>query len=154
MFRSPFSPLSLFLPLVFVFMAGCSTVSGPGAESVTVNAHSGLEVEGAANAVFQDHGYTEMGSKNNVLTYEKPGSKTDQMLYGDFEDSRMTDRVKVTIDPLDNGSRFRLTAVAFAVRQPTGHFAGDTSFEDPIRRLQVFSSQLEHILSEIKARLH
>jgi len=66
----------------------------------------------------------------------------------------MTDRVKVTIDPLNDGTRFRLTAVAYAVRQPTGHFAGDNSFEDPIRRLQVFSSQLEHILGEIKARLH
>lgn len=154
MSRSPFSPLLLLLPLVLAFVSGCTTVKeGPGATSAIVNAHSGMDVEGACNAVFQDHGYTEMSSEKGVLTYEKPGSKTDQMLYGDFEDSRMTDRVKATVEPLE-GTRFRITLVAYAVRQPTGHFAGDNSFEDPIRRLQLFSSQLGHILDEIKARLH
>ena len=94
-----------------------------------------------------------MSSMKGTLIFERPGRKTDEMLYGDFSDSKMTDRVRVVIDPIDV-THFRITCVGYAVRQPTGHFEGDTSLEDPVRRFQFFSSQFSQMLREVKARLH
>jgi hypothetical protein len=125
-----------------------------GATSETVAASMGAEVETAVGAVFEAHGYSQMSSpERGALVFERPGSKTDEMLYGDFSDSKTTDRVKVTIEPVDV-THFRVTCVGYAVRQPTGHFEGDTSLEDPVRRFQLFSSQFSKMLQEVKARLH
>ena len=154
----------MFRPASFCFrlLAACSILAvmgcgsmkeGLGATSDTMTANMGMDVETAVGAVFEAHGYSQMSSDKGTLIFERPGSKTDEMLYGDFSDSKTTDRVRVIIDPIDP-THFRVTCVGYAVRQPTGHFEGDTSMEDPVRRFQLFSSQFSQMLREVKARLH
>jgi len=154
MSRPTFVPLRALAALSLFMLTSCATFrDGPGATSATVSARSGMDVEEAVGAVFTSHGYTQKSSDKGTIVFEKPGSHTDVMLYGDFDDNKMTDRVRVTIDPVDGG-HFRITCVGYAVREATGHFAGDTSMEDPIRRLQLFSTQFSHMLDEVKARVH
>jgi hypothetical protein len=155
MFRPSFLPIRLCAAFLILLVTGCDSMKGGlGATSETVTASMGMEVETAVGAVFEAHGYTQMSSpERDALIFERPGSHTDEMLYGDFSDSKMTDRVKVVIDPID-ASHFRITCVGYAVKQPTGHFEGDTSLEDPVRRFQLFSSQFSKMLREVKARLH
>ena len=143
----------LLIVASLLFITGCAAITdGPGATSATVTAPSGMNVEAAVTAVFGAHGYSKAGSDKETLVFERPGSRADQLLYGDFEETPMKDRVKVRIESTDSG-RFRITCVGYAVRVPTGHFAGDASLEDPIRRLQLFSSQLSRMLTEVKERL-
>jgi hypothetical protein len=154
MFRPVFSPVWLLAAFSILLMTGCASMKeGLGSTSETVTARVGMDVETAVGAVFGAHGYSQMSSDKGTLIFERPGSKTDEMLYGDFSDSKTTDRVRVVIDPID-GSHFRVTCVGYAVRQPTGHFEGDTSLEDPVRRFQLFSSQISQMLREVKARMH
>ena len=155
MFRPAFSAVRLFAAFLILLMTGCAATlkEGMGATSETVTAPMGEAVESAVGVVFEAHGYSQMSSSKGTLIFERPASKTDEMLYGDFSDSKLTDRVRVVIDPLDN-NRFRVTCVGYAVKQPTGHFEGDTSLEDPVRRFQFFSSQFSKMLQEVKARLH
>jgi hypothetical protein len=154
MFRPAFAPVRLLAVFLFLLAAGCATMKeGMGATSVTVTASTGNDVESAVGVVFEAHGYSQMSSMKGTLIFERPGSKTDEMLYGDFSDSKTTDRVRVVIDPID-GRHFRITCVGYAVRQPTGHFEGDTSLEDPVRRFQLFSTQFSKMLQEVKMRLH
>jgi hypothetical protein len=154
MFHPAFSPVRLFATVLVLLVTSCATMKeGMGATSETVTASMGMEVEAAVGAVFEGHGYSQMSSEKGTLIFERPGSKTDEMLYGDFSDSKMTDRVRVIIDPIDV-NHFRITCVGYAVKQPTGHFEGDTSLDDPVRRFQLFSSQFAKILREVKARLH
>ena len=154
MFRPAFFPTWLLAAFFIVLATGCASMKeGLGATSETVTASMGMDVETAVGAVFEGHGYSQMSSEKGTLIFERPGSKTDEMLYGDFSDSKMTDRVRVVIDPID-ATHFRVTCVGYAVKQPTGHFEGDTSLDDPIRRFQLFSSQFAQMLREVKARLH
>jgi len=154
MFRTAFSPVRLLAMVSILLVTGCATFKeGMGATSETVSAHMGMEVETTVGAVFEGHGYSQMSSEKGTLIFERPGSKTDEMLYGDFSDSKMTDRVRVVIEPID-ASHFRITCVGYAVKQATGHFEGDTSMDDPVRRFQLFSSQFAQMLREVKTRLH
>jgi hypothetical protein len=154
MFRPMLAPVRLLAAFLILLVTGCAMMKdGMGATSETVTAGLGAEVESAVGVVFEAHGYSQMASDKGTLVFERPGSKTDEMLYGDFSDDKTTDRVRVTIEPID-GTHFRVTCVGYAVRQPTGHFEGDTSLEDPVRRFQFFSSQFSKMLKEVKARLH
>jgi hypothetical protein len=154
MFRPAFFPTRLLAAFFIVLATGCASMKeGLGATSETVTASMGMDVETAVGAVFEGHGYSQMSSDKGTLIFERPGSKTDEMLYGDFSDSKTIDRARVVIDPIDE-THFRITCVGYAVRQPTGHFEGDTSLEDPVRRFQLFSTQFSQMLREVKARLH
>jgi hypothetical protein len=153
MFRPLFFPVWLCAALLVLFVSGCGSMKeGLGSTSVTVTASTGDDVETTVGAVFEGHGYSQTSSEKGTLIFDRPGSKTDEMLYGDFSDSKLTDRVRVVIDPID-GSHFRITCVGYAVKQPTGHFEGDTSLEDPVRRFQLFSTQTMQMLREVKSRL-
>jgi hypothetical protein len=142
MFRPMLAPVRLLAAFLILLVTGCAMMKdGMGATSETVTAGLGAEVESAVGVVFEAHGYSQMASDKGTLVFERPGSKTDEMLYGDFSDDKTTDRVRVTIEPID-GTHFRVTCVGYAV------------LEDPVRRFQFFSSQFSKMLKEVKARLH
>src|SRR5262245_45977027 len=58
-------------------------------------------VKGAATIVFQDHGYKLSRMDKETLVFEKPGSNWDNLAYGNWMESKVWDRCKVTLDTVD-----------------------------------------------------
>src|SRR4051812_44258266 len=115
----------LLLLLCTVVLSGCALFEpgGPSA-AITVKGHSRSQVQDVVERVFIDEGYKPYTRMLDGIMFEKEASKSDRLLYGDWGDGQVTQRVKVTISP-DKEDYFRLRCMSFVARE-----AHDVSFED------------------------
>src|SRR5262245_57933567 len=104
----------------------------PGA-ATTVRARSAFQVSDVLERVFVDEGYQAVQRARDSMTFERPGSKTDRVLYGNWLGGDMAQRIKVTI--VSRGDEtYRLRAAPSVVRDPH-----DLGFEDSHRRFEFHS---------------
>jgi hypothetical protein len=126
-------------------LASC-TLFEPGGPSaaITVKAESAYLVTDVVERVFIDEGYKPISRTGDGLTFEGKASKTDEIFYGDWNESDVSQRVKVVIAN-GSGDTFRVRCMPFVVRDPH-----DVSFEDEHRRMQIFSLHYGKMLREVR----
>jgi hypothetical protein len=137
----------LLLALCLLFLPAC-TIFEPGGPSaaITVRARNSFQVADVVERVFVDRGYQPILRESDGITFEREGTKTDRLLYGDWDDRRVTRRVKVTV--ASAGERaYRLRCIPFVTRDPH-----DVSFEDQHRSPQVFSFHFSALLREVRGQ--
>lgn len=137
--------LRLFLLAHCAALSSCTLLEpgGPSA-AMTVKAHSAFKVSDVVERVFVDEGYQTILRTADGLTFEHKASKTDQVLYGDWNEGEITQRVKVTIAS-GGDETYRVRCIPFVVRDPH-----DVSFEDQHRRMQLFSFHYSRLLREVR----
>jgi hypothetical protein len=140
-----FPRLLLALGAAVFALASCTLLEpgGPSA-ALTVKAHSAFHVTDVVERVFVDDGYQTILRTGDGLTFERKATKTDKLLYGDWNEGEVTQRVRVTIASLGE-EKFRLRCIPFVVRDPH-----DVSFEDQHRRMQLFSFHYGSLLREVR----
>jgi len=139
--------ICLFLALAFaaVSLPSC-TLFEPGGPSaaMTVRARSSFHVTDVVERVFVDDGYQTILRTGDAVTFERKASKTDSLFYGDWNESEVTQRVRVTV--ATNGEeKYRVRCTPFVVRDPH-----DVSFEDQHRRFDLISPHLSSLLKEVR----
>ncbi|MGB8168251.1 MAG: hypothetical protein WCF18_12210 [Chthoniobacteraceae bacterium] len=116
---------------------------GPSA-AITVKARSAFNVTDVVERVFVDEGYQTILRTGDGVTFERKATKTDQVLYGDWNEGEVTQRAKVTI--ASNGEElYRVRCIPYVVRDPH-----DVSFEDQHRRMQLYSFHYSKLLKEVR----
>jgi hypothetical protein len=136
---------ALLLLAAAVSLSSCALLEpgGPSA-ALTVHAHSAFNVSDIVERVFVDDGYQTILRTGDGLTFETKASKTDKLLYGDWNEGEVTQRVRVNIASLGE-EKFRLRCIPFVVRDPH-----DVSFEDQHRRMQIVSFHYGSLLREVR----
>ncbi len=122
------------------------TLLEPGSPSaaVTVKARSSFDVSSILERVFVDDGYQTIQRTGDGITFESKASKTDNLLYGNWNESKVTQRVTVTIASRGDET-YRLRCLPSVVRDPH-----DVSFEDQHRRFQPFSLHYGSLMREVR----
>ncbi len=101
---------------------GCRTTdtSGTGSmASVTITNSSPGAVSGATIDVFENDGYKLARRDKELLVFEKQASKMSDLAYGNWTESRVWSRVKVTVKPVGE-STVQLSGTGFLVRDKGG----------------------------------
>jgi hypothetical protein len=138
-------PRLLLLTLCAVFSSCTLFEPGGPTAAITVKSHSAFKVTDVVERVFVDDGYQPIQRTGDSITFEHKATKADQMMYGDWNEGEITQRVKLAIAPLGNGDDFRVRCTPFVVRDPH-----DISFEDEHRRVQLFSFHYTSLLREVR----
>ena len=135
--------------LLFLPVTACSVLEkGSPSASTKIAADSETDIEAAITDVFRGHGYTVLSRNSAGIVLERPGSKTDNLLYGNWNDAPPPiDRVRVTIAPGKTGI-FLVSCFPSVVRG-----GGDLQFQDSQRRLQPFSFHYGALLREVRSVL-
>ena len=130
---------------LLAFLPAC-TILEPGGPSaaVTVKARSSFDVTAIIERVLVDDGYQPIQRTGDGITFERKASKTDTMLYGNWNESEVTQRVRVAIASRGDET-YRLRCIPYVVRDPH-----DVSFEDQHRRAQLFSFHYSSLLREVR----
>lgn len=140
-----FSRLLIVICSASVCLPSC-TILEPGGPSaaITVKARSVFNVTDVVERVFVDDGYQTTQRTGESMTFESKATRTDKLLYGDWLEGDITQRVRVTIT--SNGEeRYRVRCIPYVVRDPH-----DVSFEDQHRRAQLFSFHYSSLLKEVR----
>ena len=131
--------------LAAVCLSSCAIFEpgGPSA-AITMKARSAFDVTSVVERVFVDEGYQTTQRTGEGLTFERSASRMDNVLYGDWNEGDVVQRVRVTI--VSKGEeRYRLGAIPYVVRD-----AHDVSFEDQHRRAQLFSFRYRRLLKDVR----
>ena len=141
----PFLRLLVTLGGAITCLSSCAILE-PGAPSaaITVKARSSFQVTDVVERVFVDHGYQTTLRTAEGLTFERKASRMDNLLYGDWNEGEVVQRVKVTIASKGE-ERYRLGCIPYVVRDPH-----DISFEDQQRRTQIFSLRYRSMLRDVR----
>jgi len=118
--------------------AGDVIVPGPGSARVQV-------FDPLSGSLAYAFGAT--GTGPGQFTFTRPGSKVDDLLYGDFMDEKVTLRVEVTARSLDPSTTL------LSCRAQVVSAAGDPVFEQSHAVHKFNSGPYQNLLNEIKARL-
>jgi hypothetical protein len=130
--------LLLLLPACTILEPG-----GPSA-AASVTSLSQFQVFDVVERVFVDEGYQPTLRTGDGITFERKASRTDRLLYGDWLEGELTQRVRVTITAKGD-DKFRVRCIPYVVRDPH-----DVSFEDLHRRAQLFSFHYSSLLREVR----
>ncbi len=139
--------LALGLALASVLSACALFHEGAPVATRKVQADTGREVESVASDSFNRRGYRVVSSTGRRVTFERVASKTDEVVYGSWGESKSMERVVLSIEETSFPNVFRISCQPFTVRDP------GTGMEDVSRRLQVFSRDYDVILKEIDTHL-
>jgi hypothetical protein len=140
--------LAATLGLALLALSGCGTSRGSGKSStvtVLIRETSPSAVRGATIDVFETHGYKVGRLDRQSLVFEKPGSKWNDIVYGDWMESRTWNRVRVEVETVDESS-VRLRATAYIVQDKGG------AIEEQVKSYR--RAPYQELLDEIAARLN
>jgi len=147
-----FHALLIVGALSAVLFSGCQTFSdnpAPGAlTSVTITNQPIPAIAQATATVFANHGFTGGQTGPNQFTFQRPGSRADNLAYASYAMNEMvTVRVVVNILPVSN------TSTVVACKAWLVEAAGDPVLEDshPVRPLG--KGPYEDLLKDIKSQL-
>lgn len=87
--------------------------------SILVSNSSPGAVSGATIDVFENNGYKLARRDKELLVFEKQASKMSDLAYGNWTESRVWSRVKVTVKP-DGENAVQLHCTGFLVRDKGG----------------------------------
>lgn len=142
-------PMNFALGLALLAITSCTLMEkGAPTAAMTIPADSADDVEAAVSDVFRAAGYTVSQRTNSGVVFERPASTTDEVLYGNWNESEpLIDRVQVTVALAGVGS-YRVSCFPFAVRG-----GSDDSFQDAQRRVHLFSPHYNGLLREVRKAL-
>lgn len=138
--------MSFILALCSLALPACALLEpgGPVA-AINVRAHTSAQVSEVVERVFIDHGYQPILRDIDGITFERNGSKADQIVYGDWDNGqRVSRRVKVSIASRDD-VHYRLRCIPYVTRAPH-----DDAFEDQHRSPEIFSVEFTRYLREAR----
>jgi hypothetical protein len=141
--------MSLALVLVLAGF-GCQSFNSPPSTdlaSVKIQNRSLQEIQTVTVAVFKDHYFEEGPASPGRLVFTRPGSKWNDVAYGDFMDEKVIIRVEVTIVPQDPV----LTIVACNAQVVSN--AGDDVLEEDNSVHKFQKGPYQDLLNEIQTRL-
>jgi len=145
------SAASAFLLVVASFLASCtSSPTGAGSgkyAAVELSGFSRVSVQMATEQVFVRNGYKMVLQKNDVLTYEKPGSTGQNIMWGAL-DKGVWERIQVHITRLGDADNFLVSADAYRV---SSH--GDSLLEDSKPMGFAMQSKYQDLLEQVHALL-
>jgi hypothetical protein len=138
--------------LLVLLMAGCRSMTGPGAGSfahVVIKGHSLAEVQLATDDVFRADGYVGGRTGPEQFQYRKGGNRMNQLAYGGiiYPDGQILYRVDVTARQLEPGS-VMVQCQAYRVRSN-----GDPFFDDNTSMRGLRSGPYQALLNKINKRL-
>ncbi len=140
-------PHLIFLLASVSFFASCAVFhSGAPSASVVVTADSGTEVEAAVTGAFVARNFHLASNVRHDLTFERDASGVDGVLYGNWNDDKLADRVVVQVIELSAG-KYRLSCLPYAVR------GLGTGMDDAVRRFQIYSSEYSTALRQVRRTL-
>jgi hypothetical protein len=150
-----FEPANLLwlaaIPLSIVLATGCQSFNSPPSNnlaSVTITNHSMPQIASAIQTVFETHYFTGGQTGPNTFTYQRPGSRMNNLAYGSyFFDEKVTVRVVVNVQPV-YGGRFLLSCNASLIEDE-----GDPVFQDTHHVRMLRKWPYEQLLNDIKAQL-
>jgi hypothetical protein len=139
--------------LCFAWLAsGChSTPHVPSSRlaAVLIEGHSVSEVETATQAIFKDDSYELAKQKPGELVFEKEGSNMDTLVYGDWSQKKVWERVKSYVRLLEDQKQVLLDCDVFMVID-----LGDPRFEEPHKLTSVHHKHYQKLLEAVKKRLN
>jgi hypothetical protein len=137
--------LTLALAGVALSLSSCALFEpgGPSA-AITVRARSSFHVTDVVERVFIDEGYQPIQRGLDGIMFERKGTKTDSVLYGNWNEGEVTQRVQVNVASRGDET-YRLRCIPYVARNPH-----DVSFVDQHRRMQPFSLHFSSLLREVR----
>ena len=142
----------VFLALGLCLLAvGCQSFnSSPGGSlsSVTITDRTMPQIASAIQEVFVSHYFQGGQTGPYEFTYERPGSRMNNMAYGSyFFDEKVTVRVVVKVQSL-SGTQYLLTCKAALVED-----AGDPVFQDTHKVRYLRKWPYDQLIQDIKKQL-
>ncbi len=146
-----FRLVTLVALLTTLFLTGCKSSSGgadSGFASVVIRDRSEAQIRQTAETVFKADGYDAFGTPGGRMTFEKRGSRANDLAYGGWIEDRTTRvRVKAEIVLLPDGAH-RLQCQAYMVAH-----AGDTLFQEEHKLSSFSAGPYRKLLDETARRL-
>ena len=131
-------------------LTGCASLSSSKSAShaaITLTGYDVTDVALTTRDVFVAHGYRLAAAQPDRITFERPGTRSEQIKYGSFGSPDVVIRVKVDIQEMGPESCF-LRCDVFSVRD-----AGSSVLEDETRLMLVSAKPYQEMLDEVKTRL-
>jgi hypothetical protein len=144
-----FCSISLALTLLFISSAGtgCRSTTeskSSGLASVEIRGNTPGQIRDVTVQVFRDNGYIVVRTEPSKMTFEKKGSKMDDITYGSWLDTIWV-RVEASIEPVAERT-FRLQCRARLLQ-------GRGDMEEEMRHAYVRSGPYQALLDEVAKRL-
>lgn len=131
--------ISAFLGACVMFNSEAPTASA------TFPAESPFPLEVAASGVFAAHGFQFKSRNSDSMTFQRAASKMDEVLYGNWNESKSFERVVVRFTPSKPGF-YKVSLLSYALR-------GSDGMEDLSRRAGVFKGEYKTMLREMREKL-
>lgn len=144
------------LPLVMLlFLAACTSTSESTGDrrssrlaSVVIKGHSLAEVTLATQRVFSENGYEKAAVKSTDLAFEKPSSRMNTLVYGDWSGKAVWVRVKVYFRELGSPNEVLLDCDAYRLLG-----RGDPRFEEEHKLTKLHRGTYQELLDKVSRRL-
>jgi hypothetical protein len=135
---------------VLVLAAGCHSTGHSGKDyfaSVIIHGNTPGQISEVTSEVFQHAGYEVAKGGPMRLVFEKEGSSMDNFAYGNWMDTRVWERVKITLDAIADET-FRLEGQAYMLRDRGG------MLEEEVKLSGMHGHKYQLLLDQVAARLH
>ena len=145
----------VFAGVALLCLAGCASTSEPAngshssrLASAVIKGHTVRDVSLATERVFIENGYEKAAVKSADLAFEKPSSRMDTLVYGDWSGKSVWVRVKVYVRELGSPDTVRLDCDAFRLLG-----RGDPRFEEEHKLTKLHRGTYQELLDKVNRRL-
>lgn len=138
------------LVLCLIGVTGCQSGRQPGSSShatVVITGRSPAEIRHTTTTVFAENGYGAILVKPEEMIFDRPGSRRDQLKWGDVAGGGVIMRVKVQVSRTPTGDHL-LKADAYAVQD-----VDDPFFQSENRNIMLNHRPYQKILNTVAKRL-
>jgi hypothetical protein len=115
--------------------------------SIIVTNQSPEQIAAAIRVVFKQHGYEEGKGEEEELVFQKPGSFTSGMVYGDWYSGGVWERIKTYLRELDS-TRTVVECDGYMVQQHE-----DPLFQKEKKEYKTKKGHLQKLLDEVAREL-
>lgn len=151
MFPISMSRILLVTVSAWLFLGGCTTPpTGAGAgryAAVEVDGFSRSSVQLAIVQVVEKQGYKQTAQVNDKMTFEKPGSTGQNIMWGGL-DKGVWDRIEISVTRLSEDDHFLISLNAFRINNH-----GDSLLEDSTRAGFAVQSKYQELLEKVRQLL-
>src|SRR4051794_22204191 len=101
--------------LLVLFFSSCAMMhSGAPAATTVVKASNPEAVASAIVDAFTEHGYVVSSQNADTVTLQRRSSKTDELIYGNWNESTSFERVVVRFSP-NGADKFRISCIPYSI---------------------------------------
>jgi len=137
--------LRLLVLLPLLLSTGCAYFhKGAPAATTIVKSDDSFALTAAIVEAFASHGYQHTRSYTDALVFDRPSSRTDEILYGNWNETISSERVTVRFTTTKPGT-YRISCLPYTVR--------GEGLDDVSRRVGLFAGEYRTLLREIRRNL-